>query len=116
MTERYSVTLDEAKQFRAYHSKRWAEPCEGCEYAPLGALRGTDAEIDARGYELCIYRAGWFKRCAACVALPPPHAWLARIDLDRLQPWLQAQFDKHGDCAWVIDFDDLRRSCGRGER
>lgn len=121
--------LVEAAEFRRYHSTRGGEPCNCCvqlsiehavemaacghiTFPRAGGVEDSKAMLDLlldRGWEYKPCQDGLLLRCSEC--RKPARPWIASLDVERIQSWLQAQFDKHGDYAWFIDFDDLRRAC-----
>lgn len=106
MTERYVVTLDDADRFVRFHSTRETKSCTHCcEVTSNTSLTPSPAH----GWELNADRASWLLRCYECRGVRE-REWLASADRERVRSWLQAEFAKHGDLAFVIDWDDLKRS------
>lgn len=106
---RAPITIDDAKAFRDYRVDMCTPnyTCDDCERMPMWQTL-SDAERDA-GWRVETYCNRYARYCASCEA-SRDYAFLAGVDLERLQTWLQRQHDKHSGLSYAIDIDDLKRS------
>lgn len=93
-------SLDEAKRLRDEWSARGpGSTCADCEavgFIPMierareaASPLGVYAFAVSAGFELATYAHGFIKRCGPC-ADPAPYGWIARIDLERIQTWMNS--------------------------
>jgi len=91
---------------------RWVaerEECDECEWASYDEKRllGSKSLLE-EGFEYSPNKSGLIRRCSHH---GPKYSWAADLDPAKVVTWIDAECAKHGDTAFIINFDALREAC-----